>query len=124
MTTLAIKQGRPHNGANTFHVVLRRHDLSGTDYEPLVAIDRSLAIALGSRGVAVRARDAVQARGRPGIVMDADEVPEGHLAEIRADIADPTTVMETFRSNAGMISEVLGGQDMLDLAWVGVPPAV
>lgn len=124
MTTLAIKQGRPHRGAETFHVVLRRHDLSGTDYERLVAIDRSLAIALGTSGVVVRSRDAVQARGRPGIVVNAEEIPGGYLGEIRADVADPTTVMETFLSNDQMIGEVMEGHDMLRIQWVGVPPAV
>jgi len=124
MSTLAIKQGRPHRGTETFHVVLRRHDLSGTDYEPLLPIDRSLAIALGSTGVVVRARDAVQARGRPGIVMDAEEMPGGHLGEIRADVADPTTVMTTFLTTDAMIGEVLAGSDVLQLQWVGVPPSV
>lgn len=124
MSTLAIKQGRPHDGVDTYRVVHRRHDLSGTDYEPLMAVDRTVAIALGSNGVVVRARDAVQARGRPGIVIDAADLPDGHLGELRADVADPTTVIDTFLADGRMVREVLGDEAVQSIQWVGVPPEI
>ncbi len=124
MSTLAIKQGRPHRGNDTYHVVLRRHDLSGTDYEPMVHVDRTLAIALGTNGVVVRSRDVAIARGRPGIVIDAMDVDDGHLAEIRADVVDPTTVLGTFHVGLGIPSEVMGDEGVVLLQWVGVPPKV
>lgn len=124
MTTFAIKQGRPHRGDDTFNVVLRRHDLSGTDYEPMVHVDRTLAIALGTNGVVVRSRDVAIARGRPGIVVDAIEMDDGYVAEIRADVVDPTTVMDTFHVGIGIPSEVMGDQGVVQLQWVGVPPSV
>jgi len=124
MTTLAIKQGRPHEGQETYRIVVRRHDLSGTDYEPMLAVDRTLATALGDGGVVVRLRDAMQARGRPGIVIDAADLPDGLLCELRADVADPTTVIDTFIGDRRLAGEVMGDDTVVAMHWVGVPPAV
>lgn len=124
MSTLAVKQDRPHRGEETYHVVLRRHDLSGTDYEPLAHVDRTLAIALGDRGVVVRGRDVLAGGGHPGIVLDVGELAEGNLAEIRADIVDPTTVVGSFVTGPGLSSEILGDQVLASMHWIGVPPSI
>lgn len=124
MSTLAIKQGGPHSDEETYHVVLRRHDLSGTEYESLTHVDRTLAIALGDRGVVVRGRDVLAGRGHPGIVLDVGELAEGSLAEIRADIVDPTTVVGSFVIQPGLSSEILGDQVLVSMHWIGVPPSI
>jgi len=124
MNNLAIKQGRPLRGIETFHLVYRRHDLSGTDYQPLATIDRCLAIALGLNGVVVRDRDTIMGRGRPGIVMDASRSDEEVIAQIRADVSDPTTGMQVFPSSESLASEILGDRGIEDIRWVGTPPAV
>ncbi len=124
MNTLAIKQGRPLRGVETFHLVHRRHDLSGTDYEWLTTIDRSLAIALGLNGVVVRDRDAIMGRGRPGVVMDATVSDDDLVAQIRADVSDPTTGMLVFPSSESLMSDVLGDRGIEDIGWIGTPPTV
>jgi hypothetical protein len=123
MTTLAVKQGRPHEGKDTYRIVVRRHDLSGTDYEPMLAVDRTVASALGSGGVVVRLRDTVHAPGRPGIVIDAVNLPDGLLCELRADVADPTTVIDTFVGDRRLAGEIMGDDAVVAMHWVGVPPA-
>jgi hypothetical protein len=121
MSTLAIRQGRPEGGSETFHVVHRRHDLSGTDYESLTRVDRTLALALVRSGVVVRERDAASGRGRPGIVIDiADR--DRFSGEVRADVADPTTGLGRFTLDDAISGEVLGDMVLARMHWVGSPP--
>lgn len=95
MDMLALKfcrDGRPV-------VVHRQHDLSGTDYARIVALDRIVANAIDARGAVAWADMAGQHAGRPGLILtpvDNDTV----TAEVRADMADPTTLIETGRMSA------------------------
>ncbi|MFZ3481609.1 hypothetical protein [Sphingomonas sp. 3-13AW] len=124
MSTLALKQDAARNGPEAFHIVIRGHDLSGTDYQPLLRVERCLAVALGRSGVVIRGKDTSIARGRPGIVIDTGPIGEGYIAQVRADVSDPTTVMATFLAEEGLVSELLGDQISVPLDWVGAPPSI
>lgn len=71
-------------------LVVRRHDLSGCDYEGVCTVPRQVANAIVDRGIAIRIPDVIRFGGHPGIVV-MDE-PEGRI-QVRADVADPTTVI-------------------------------
>jgi hypothetical protein len=69
---------------------VRRHDLSGCDYEGVCSIPRQVANAIADRGVAIPASMTRMHVGIPGVVV-LDE-PEGRI-QVRADVGDPTTVI-------------------------------
>ena len=71
-------------------LVIRRHDLSGCDYEGVCTLPRQVADAIVERGVAIPASDSMRFVGRPGVVLLAE--PEGRI-QVRADVGDPTTVV-------------------------------
>lgn len=71
-------------------LVVRRHDLSGCDYEGVCTVPRQVANAIVDRGVAIPASDTMRFVGRPGIVVMPE--PEGRI-QVRADVGDPTTVI-------------------------------
>ena len=80
-------------------LVIRRHDLSGCDYEGVLTMPRAVADEIDRRGMALRVEDSIRGIGNPGIVVvrrdDADS-----LVEVRADVADPTTVIASAEVDA------------------------
>lgn len=73
-------------------LAVRRHDLSGVDYDHVATIDEGVAQALEDRGLCLWSDDVALAAGRPAVVLH----PAGSgrtRVEVRADAADPTTVI-------------------------------
>lgn len=100
-------------------VVLRSHDLSGCDYETLVPVSTTVAEALDRAGVVVWASQPPAVTGRPGIVLT--QVDDDALVEVRADVADPTTVIGAARMPTGAAQSCLPKSEMTSIHWV-VPP--
>jgi hypothetical protein len=88
MDSLEIKTTR--EGAQA--IVHRQHDLSGTDYAHVVSISREVADAIHRNGLAVWGKQPPSVHGRPGVVLT--DAGEGRAnVQVRADVADPTTVI-------------------------------
>lgn len=101
-------------------LVVRPHDLSGCDYEGVLVMPRAVADEIVRRGMVIRQEDAIRGIGRPGIVVDRR--PEGDaLIEVRADVADPTTVVSSSRLDA-FVASGCSDKDPTTISWV-VDPA-
>jgi hypothetical protein len=100
-------------------LVIRRHDLSGCDYEGVLTMPRMVADEIDRRGKAVRVEDSIRGIGNPGIVVirrdDADSV-----VEVRADLADPTTVVASTEVDA-VSAACCVHDDPVDVNWILKP---
>lgn len=100
-------------------LVVRRHDASGCDYEHILTMPRSIAEEIERRGMAYRQEECIRGIGYPGVVTNRS--PQGDsLVEIRADIADPTTVVASGRLDAAT-ADMCVGRDPTTVRWVVDP---
>lgn len=76
------------------HLVHRKSDLSGTDHQTLLRLDRSAARRLAESGCVSWKGEAIVCIGRPAVILTDDGDGRARL-DLRADSADPTTIMET-----------------------------
>ncbi len=116
MQTIAIHGGR--DGMPS--IVQRRHDLSGLDYELLVKVDRSVAGALCDRGSCIWSDDVELGRGRPAIVLHGEESDQVDV-QIRADAADPTTVIARGRMSGADAECCVEHGSAEPIEWIGRP---
>ena len=114
MQSIVIRCGRDGRPS----LVQRTHDLSGVDYQHIVAIDNGIAQALDDRGVCVWSEDVANAQGRPAIVLHS--VPGGKARiEVRADGIDPTTVMVEATMDAIDARCCVGHGETQSIEWCG-----
>lgn len=101
-------------------IVHRRHDLSGTEYSTIVPISREVADAIDRNGLAVWGHQPHGIHGRPGVVLS--DAGDGHaLVQVRADVADPTTVITEGRMPLQDARLCVDQDTGADLGWL-VPP--
>lgn len=117
MHEIAIKMGR--NGEPI--LVHRSHDLSGTDYERLATLSRPVADRLVDVGVVAWLKEDALHHGIPGVLFlkskDRIEVP----FVVRADAADPTTVVASGTMSLRDALSCVDPDQTLGLDWI-VPP--
>ncbi len=115
MTGFALKE----RDDGEVSLVVRRHDLSGCDYEHVLTMPRSIADEIARRGMAIRQEDAIRGIGYPGVVTNRS--PQGDcLVEVRADVADPTTVVASGRLEQATC-DMCVGRDPTCVLWVVEP---
>lgn len=100
-------------------VVLKSHDLSGCDYETLVPVSMTVAEALDRTGVVAWATQPPAFTGKPGIVLT--QIDDGTLVEVRADVADPTTVIGAAKMPTDAAQSCIPKGGVTSIRWV-VPP--
>lgn len=100
-------------------LVVRRHDLSGCDYEGVLRMPRSIADEIERRGMAFRQDDAIRGIGYPGVVTMRSTQGDC-IVQVRADIADPTTVIAEGRIDA-FTADACVGRDPVHIGWVVEP---
>ena len=123
MTSIVLNHAKNAKGEHRGVLVLRRHDLSGTDYERLGSIGIETATVLGRDGIAVLSRDAPGFRGVPGVVFSEAPPPYVELLDVRTDVADPTTTVKTVLMHANVSREVLGQMRSGRIDWLYGEPA-
>jgi hypothetical protein len=114
------------NGASGRPVLVqRRHDAGGTSYEFVTAIEPGVAAALDDRGVCVWQNDSGLAHGRPAVVLSTGEDTHDGMVdvEIRADGADPTTVLARAEMPARDARICVAQGEAVDISWILKPGA-
>jgi hypothetical protein len=117
MHEIAIKMGRDGKPI----LVHRSHDLSGTEYERLATLSRPVADRLVDVGVVTWLKEDSLHHGVPGVLFQRTEDRIEADFVVRADAADPTTVVASGKIALRDALNCVDPDQTLGLDWI-VPP--